>query len=197
MPPKYSYVPEADVGYRGTQNALKRWLDRQKQSREQFAAAEQPLLQAATAFQPGGTYGRGQQTLLREEARRAGAEATAAQVASGMSSGSLATGTKLRTERDLATGLAGVEDQRTAFLNQILSQLSGLRGTQAQTTAATVDPTFAPTMGYLSSRFGQVAGLNQAAGAGGSTYGQYRPLPTLAGRGSVSATRPTYSTPRY
>ena len=163
---KYSYVGgESDLGQTATQNALQRWLSQQKRSRTQFTAAEQPLQQSVQMFQPGGGYGRGQETLLRDEARRAGAEATTQQVASGMSSGSLATGTKLRTERDLATGLAGVQDTRTQFLNQALSNLSGLRGQQAGLTAQVNDPTYAPYMGYLSNRFGQVAGLNQAAGA--------------------------------
>ncbi len=186
---KYSYQPQADVGYRVSQNSLRRWLDQQKRSRKQFTTAEQPLRQSVEMFQPGGGYGQGQAALFRDEARRAGAEATSQQVASGMSSGSLATGTKMRTERDLATGLAGVEDVRTQFLNQALTNLSGLRGTQAQTTAATVDPTLSPTLGYLSSRYGQVAGLNQAAGVGGSSYGRRRPLPTLAGRRNAPATR--------
>lgn len=174
-----------------SRNALSRWLQRQKQSKEQFSAAEQPLQQAVTSFQPGGGYGRGQRTLLRDEARRAGAEATASQVASGMSSGSLATGTKLRTERDLATGLAGVEDQRTAFLNQALSQLSGLRGQQASITAQTSDPTFAPYLDYISRTLAlQEQGAQRVMGAnaakGSSSNGNYglqgtfynRPQPT-------------------
>jgi hypothetical protein len=90
-------------------------------------------------------------------------------VASGMSSGSLATGTKLRTERDLATSLAGVEDVRTQFLNQALTNLSGLQGQQAGLTAQISDPVFAPYLSYLASREGQVAGLNVAAGAGQRT----------------------------
>jgi len=161
---KYSYQPQADVTAKTYQSALQRWLDRQKQAQAQFSAAEQPLQQAATMFAPGGSYGAGQRAILEENARQAAAEAASNQVASGMSSGSLATSTGLRVKRDLAQSLAGVEDQRTQFLTQILSALSGLRGTQAQTTAATVDPTLAPMLGYLSSRFGQVAGLNQSTG---------------------------------
>jgi hypothetical protein len=176
--PRYSYEPQSDIGFKTAQTGLSKWLERQRQSREQFTSAEAPLRKAVTSFQPGGGYGRGQKTLLREKARQAGAEATAQQVASGMSSGSLATGTGLRIKRDLATAEAGVEDQRVAFLNQVLSQMSGLRGQQASITAQTADPTLAPMLGYLSSRFGQVAGMNTGAGP---TYGQRRPLPTLAG----------------
>jgi len=141
---------EETPGGRLSQNALQRWLNQQKTSRAQFSAAEQPLQQSVQMFQPGGGYGQGQQTLLRDEARRAQAEATTQQVASGMSSGSLATGTKLRTERDLATGLAGVEDTRTQFLNQALGNLSGLRGQQAGLTAQVNDPTYAPYLDYIS-----------------------------------------------
>jgi hypothetical protein len=188
---KYSYRPTADVaGYGATQSALTRWLERQKRSRAQFSAAEQPLQQSVQMFQPGGGYGRGQETLLRGEARRAQAEATSQQVASGMSSGSLATGTRMRTERDLAAGLTGVEDVRTQFLNQALSNLSGLRGQQAGITAQTADPTFAPTMGYLSSRFGQVGQLNQAMMGAGSRVAAAN---IQAGNKPVPRARPTAS----
>lgn len=172
----YSYQPQADVFGRGTyQSALRRWLENQKRSREQFTAAQAPLQTAVNMFQPGGTYGESQRMLLRDQARQAGAEATARQVASGMSSGSLATSTGLRVKRDLAQGLAGVEDQRTQFLNAALAALSGIRGQQAAITAQTTDPTYAPYLGYLSSRFGQVAGLNQAASSRGTTGGYKRP----------------------
>jgi len=182
----YSYRPEYDVQGRSVaQNALQRWLDQQKRSRAQFTAAEQPLRQSVEMFQPGGGYGRGQATLLREEARRAQAEATAQQVASGMSSGSLATGTKLRTERDLATGLAGVEDVRTQFLQQALAALSGLRGQQAGITAQTSDPVFAPYLDYLASRHGQVSGLNQQAVASGAR--SYSVPKTVGGLSRVTA----------
>lgn len=191
---KYSYQPQADVGFGTTQNALAQWLDQQKRSREQFTAAAQPLQQAAQMFQPGGSYGQGQQTLLREQARQAQAQATTRQVASGMSSGSLATGTRLRSERDLATGLAGVEDVRTQFLNQALQALSGLRAGQAQTTAQVSDPTFAPTMGYLASRFGQVGQLNQAAGAGRRRPST--PLPSFR-TARLSPTAPTSAIPGF
>ena len=130
-------------------SSLSRWLKQQKQAQAQFTAAAEPLRESIAMFQPGGGYGRGQELLLREEARKAGAEATASQVASGMSSGSLATGTGLRIKRDLATGLAGVEDVRTQFLNQVRALLSNLLGTQAQTTAGVTDPSYAPYMSGL------------------------------------------------
>lgn len=141
--------PGSGYGSLAAQNALARWLDQQKRARKQFSAAEQPLQQSVQMFQPGGGYGRGQAMLFRDEARRAGAEATSQQVASGMSSGSLSTGTGLRIKRDMATSLAGVEDVRTQFLNQALSNLSGLRGQQAGLTAQVNDPTYAPYMGYM------------------------------------------------
>jgi len=160
--PAYGYRPRSDVtGYGATQNALTRWLNQQKQVQEQFSAAQKPLQQAVQMFQPGGGYGQGQTTLLRDEARRAGAEATASQVASGMSSGSLATGTGLRIKKDLATSLAGVEDQRTQFLAQALQMLSGARQGQAQTTAAAQDPIYDTYMNYLASRHGQTGQLSQ------------------------------------
>jgi hypothetical protein len=185
----FSYQAAADVPGRSTaQNALQRWLDQQKRSRRQFTAAEQPLRQSVEMFQPGGGYGRGQTALLRDEARRAQAEATAQQVASGMSSGSLATGTKLRTERDLATSLAGVEDVRTQFLTQALANLSGLRGQQAGLTAQINDPIAVPYLNYLASRTGQVAELNrQAMSSGQQAASRPRSVGSL-GQSRVSVT---------
>ena len=144
-----AYNPLQSYGRSVAQSALQRWLGTQRQARGMFAGAEQPLQESVQMFQRGGGYGRGQATLLRGEARRAQAEALSSQVATGMSSGSLATGTGLRVERDLAQGLAGVEDVRTQFLAQALQSLSGLRGQRAQTLATTQDPVYAPYMSYL------------------------------------------------
>jgi len=184
-------VPFGDPGYLGGggstsathSSALRRWLDQQNEARTQFGAATKPLQESVAMFQPGGGYGRGQELLLRDEARRSKAEATTQQVASGMSSGSLATGTKLRVDRDLATGLAGVEDVRTQFLNQALQMLSNLLGTQAQTTAGTVDPTYAPYMGAQSAS--NVAGAQGAAGLA-RTVAARPPTPSIFGQPRAS-----------
>jgi hypothetical protein len=156
-----SYNPAKDYGVNLGQQALERWLDQQKTATKQFGVAQQPLQQAVQSFQPGGGYGQGQIALLEDEAKRAQAEALAKQVASGMSSGSLATSTGLRVKSDLAKAKLGVEDTRTQFLNQALQALAGLRGTQAQTTASLVDPTLSSTLGYLGQRQGQIMGFNQ------------------------------------
>jgi hypothetical protein len=161
---QYGYNPEYDVIGMGTYtSAVQRWLNQQKTAGAQFTAAQQPLQQSVQMFQPGGGYGAGQSALLQEQARQAQAQALSEQVASGMSSGSLATGTGLRVKRDLATGLKGVEDTRTQFLAQALQALSSLRGTQAQVTAAATEPSYAPFYEYLGQRYGQVSGLNEAA----------------------------------
>ena len=159
-----SYRPSRDIVGTGTyQNTLARWLGRQKQARGMFGQAEQPLRESVQMFQPGGGYGAGQKGLLQEQARQAQAEALSTQVSTGMSSGSLATGTGLRVKRDLAQGLAGVEDTRTQFLTQALQSLSGLRGQRAQTLATTQDPTYAPYMSYIGQRHGQAAGIQASA----------------------------------
>jgi len=122
--------------------ALNRWLQQQQTSRQQYQSAADPLQQSVQAFQPGGSYGAGQIATLEDESRRAQAAATSQQVASGMSSGSLATSTGLRISSDLAKAKLGVDDTRTQFLAQAQGALSGLRGQQAGQTAATVDPFF-------------------------------------------------------
>lgn len=157
----YTFSRPSGSGAGVYKSALSRWLEQQKQSQGQFATAEQPLQQAVQMFQKGGGYGEGQRMLLRDEAKKALAETTASQVASGMSSGSLASSTALRTKSDLAKNLAGVEDVRTQFLTQALQALSGLRGTQAQTTATVSDPTYAPYMSYVSGK--ETTAAQQAA----------------------------------
>jgi len=156
----FNYNPKGGYGEGVAQNALNRWLSTQKQAKGMFGSAEQPLQQNVQMFQPGGGYGQGQAQLLQDQARQAQAEALSSQVASGMSSGSLATGTGLRVKKDLAQGLAGVEDTRTQFLAQALQSLSGLRGQRAQTLAQTQDPVYAPYLSYLG---GQDAQASQQA----------------------------------
>lgn len=157
---QFSYNPRQSYGRGVAQSALSRWLGTQREARGMFAGAEQPLQRSVQMFQRGGGYGRGQAQLLQTQARQAQAEALSSQVATGMSSGSLATGTGLRVKRDLAQGLAGVEDVRTQFLTQALQSLSGLRGQRAQTLAQTQDPVYAPYMSYLG---GQEAQASQQA----------------------------------
>lgn len=157
---KFSYNPRGGYGEGVAQNALTRWMNTQKQARGMFGSAEQPLQQAVQMFQPGGGYGQGQAQLLQEQARQSQAEALSSQVATGMSSGSLATGTGLRVKRDLAQGLAGVEDTRTQFLAQALQSLSGLRSQRAQTLSTVSDPIAAPYLSYLG---GQEARASQEA----------------------------------
>lgn len=146
---RFSYNPAQGYGANVAQTSLTRWLNQQREAKQKFAAAETPLQEAVQMFQPGGGYGQGQRNLLQDQARQALAESLTSQVASGMSSGSLATSTALRTKSDLAKNLAGVEDVRTQFLNQALQALSGARSTQAQTLANITDPVTAPYLSYL------------------------------------------------
>lgn len=157
----FSYKPGTGSGDIAHRDALSRWLSRQRTATQKFASAEKPLREAVNMFQVGGGYGEGQRALLQDQAKQALAEAMTNQVASGMSSGSLATSTALRTKSDLAKNLAGVEDTRTQFLTQALQALSGLRGTEAQTIANLVDPTYAPYMSYVSGA--NAAAAQQAA----------------------------------
>ncbi len=145
----FGYAPRKSYGEGVAQQALTRWLNTQKEAKGMFMGAEKPLQESVQMFQPGGGYGQGQAQLLQDQARQAQAEALSSQVATGMSSGSLATSTGLRVKKDLAQGLAGVEDTRTQFLTQALQSLSGLRGQRAQTLSATSDPVFAPYLSYL------------------------------------------------
>jgi hypothetical protein len=205
---RYTATPASQTtGGQVYTNALARWLAQQKTAQKQFttaqeplreaaqmfqkggsyqqevAAAQEPLREAVQMFQKGGSYGAGQRAILEQQTKEAQAQALASQVASGMSSGSLASSTAMRAKSDLAAGLLGVEDTRTEFLNralqalsgslsgaastrtqslnQALQALSGLQSTQAQTTAATVDPTYNTYMSYLNALANRQAQMAQ------------------------------------
>ncbi len=143
--------------------ALGRWLARQNQSRQTFNQAAQPLQQNIQAFQPGGSFGAGQIATLEDEARRAGALATSQQVASGMSSGSLATSTGLRISSDLTKAKLGVEDTRMQFLARARESLAGLRGQEASQVGATSDPFFSTFQSSKATARGQdISAFNTA-----------------------------------
>ena len=195
---RISYMPSRDIVGKGVyQNTLARWLGRQKQATGMFGQAEQPLRESVQMFQPGGGYGAGQKGLLQEQARQAQAEVLSSQVATGMSSGSLATGTGLRVKRDLAQGLAGVEDVRTQFLTQALQSLSGLRGRRAETLATTQDPTYAPYMGYIGQRHGQVAAQNAPIRRQRKSLSQFMSEFDVRNRPRTPSSGGAYSTMRF
>ena len=121
-------------------SALNRWLAQQAESKKAYKTAEQPLSETVQMFQKGGGYGAGQISMIEDEARRAKAQALADQVASGMSSGSLATSTGLRVASDASKAKLNVEDTRTQFLAQALQALSGIKAQYAQQAGSVYDP---------------------------------------------------------
>ncbi len=155
--------PQATTPAQDYNTALGRWLNRQQQARGLYAGAAAPLQANVEAFQPGGSFGAGQIATLEDEARKAGALATSQQVASGMSSGSLATSTGLRISSDLAKAKLGVDDTRTQFLTQARQSLAGIRGQEASQVAATSDPFFSTFQGAQTAQRGQTLGAVSAA----------------------------------
>ncbi len=134
---------------------------------EQFDQALSPLRQAVNMFQVGGGYGKGQRGMVEEQSKQTLAGMNLSNVRSGMSSGSMASGNKARVGKDRTTAFANIEDQRVGFLNQMLSMLSQMMGTRAQTTSSRTNP-------FLNSYMGNMAATGQATprtfsiGAGGS-----------------------------
>jgi hypothetical protein len=170
-------------------SALNRWLQQQKQSAGIFKTAESPLLEAKNLFAPGGGYGAGQTALIEDEARRAQAEALANQVATGMSSGSLATSTGLRVKSDMTKAKLGVEDTRTQFLADILSKLSGLRGAYAGQVSAAQGPEYGPVAGALANIYGsQIGGESNFWNAVSGNMGRSTPAKKITEEPWESAT---------
>jgi len=112
--------------------ALDRWLEEQQQAQSQWQQAADTISELVNLFQPGGGYGRGQLATIERQGRRARASALADQVATGMSSGSLATATGLRVNRDVTQAALGVQDQRTQFLSRALETMANLQSQYGQ-----------------------------------------------------------------
>jgi hypothetical protein len=93
-----------------------------------FNPAKNTLEEMIKLFRQGGGYGAGQNAIIDAQANQAQAKAASDAVASGMSSGSLATSTGTRIASDTAKAKLGVEDTRTNFLAQAMQALSSLYG---------------------------------------------------------------------
>ena len=187
-------APSKTAGGQVYAGSLARWLAQQKAAQEQFSAAQAPLQESVQMFQPGGGYGAGQKALLEDQAKQAQAQALASQVASGMSSGSLASSTGLRVQNDLSKNLLGVEDTRTQFLNQALQSLSGARQTQAQTTATAVDPTYNAYMSYLNNLMQVQSQEAQSVRQGNLALALNKQEPTYSQQSIAKWNQPKYNT---
>lgn len=139
--------------------ALSRWLGRQKQMTTEFGLAEQPLLETKALYAKGGEYGAGQRGIAEEQFRKSRAEALHNLVASGMSSGSLATGINIAARGGLEQAYRNIEDIRTERYSDALSRLSTLRAGLGQLYGTVQEPSYAPAAGAFTSIYGADVGL--------------------------------------
>lgn len=112
--------------------ALDNWLAQQQEAQGQWQQSAGTIAELANMYQPGGSYGKGQLSIIESQARKNRAMALSEQVASGMSSGSLATSTGLRVGRDVTQASLGVQDTRQQFLNRALELMSNLQSQYGQ-----------------------------------------------------------------
>jgi hypothetical protein len=91
-----------------------------------FNSSKNALEEMVKLFRQGGGYGAGQNAIIDEQANQTQAKAASDAVASGMSSGSLATSTGARIASDTAKAKLGVEDTRTNMLAQAMQALSNM-----------------------------------------------------------------------
>jgi len=126
-------------------------------------AAQAPIAteygEVADIYRTGGEYGAGAKANVRETAAQNYAASAAAQAATGMSSGSLATGTRARYSRDVTEGIQGVEDIRYQQLGSALQAVAqakearGIRIGQAfSQTAQMVSGFQEPTTGQFANQ---------------------------------------------
>lgn len=141
------------------QDALRRWLERQRQMKEQFGLAERPIQEELRLYAPGGGYGAGQRGIAEEQMRTGRAEALHRLVATGMSSGSLATGVQMQTRRGLEQAYRGIEDVRTERYGGALGRLASLRAGLAQMYGTAEEPSYAPAAGIYAGIYGTDVGF--------------------------------------
>lgn len=141
--------------------ALRRWLDRQRQMKEQFGLAERPIQEELRLYAPGGGYGAGQRGIAEEQMRTGRAEALHRLVTTGMSSGSLATGVQMQARRGLEQAYRGIEDVRTERYSGALGRLASLRAGLAQMYGTAEEPSYAPAAGIYAGIYGADIGLTE------------------------------------
>lgn len=150
--------------------ALRRWLDRQRQMTQQFGRAEEPIREELQLYAPGGGYGAGQRGIAEEQMKTGRAEALHRLVATGMSSGSLATGVQIQARRGLEQAYRGIEDVRTERYGGALGRLASLRAGLGQLYGTIEEPSYAPAVGAYTSMYGADIGLaGQQLGQWGET----------------------------
>lgn len=124
------------------QDAYKKMIEEMQGAKEAAAVLPTEYTSIAEMFKAGGTYGAGQRAILEEQLKKGVALEQAALVASGMSSGTLASAVKGRYARGLATGYQQIEDIRTEKLASALGAVAaakearGVRLTGAYQTTA-------------------------------------------------------------
>jgi uncharacterized protein (DUF1800 family) len=102
---------------------------------DEYNSAAQKLDELLKLYAPGGDYGAGQYATIESEAKKTGAESMAADVASGMSSGTGVAGLRARLNKDVTTAKLGVEDVRTDRYGNALTGYAGLKASAAGTMA--------------------------------------------------------------
>ncbi len=85
------------------------------------------LTQTADMYAAGGSYGAGQRDILRRNLKASSAQEQAANVSSGMSSGSAASATRSRYGKSLASGEMQIEDTRTDKLSTALQAVAAAK----------------------------------------------------------------------
>lgn len=150
------------------ESALERSLGRYKSMMDELkgmkAAAGAEIApefqEAVELYRPGGAYGAGAISRIREEQRKGVAGTLSQLVSSGMSSGALAAGVRAKYGREAQRGIQEVEDVRYERLGQALQAVAlarearGLRTTQAYQTAAGLTSAFQePSVSQYSSPY--------------------------------------------
>lgn len=136
------------------ESTLARWLNRQQQMGEQFGRAETPLQELKSYYAPGGGYGAGQQEIIEEEGRKTLAQGLHNLVATGMSSGSLATGLRAQVGRGITRGKIAIEESRAKQFAETLTGLSRLRAGFGQLLGTAQEPSYAPVVGAVTGIYG-------------------------------------------
>jgi len=123
-----AYVSQSARYEVGLARSLSRYKSMMDDMQQAKAEAQKPVAaefgEVADIYKTGGEYGVGAKENIRDIAAQNLAKSSAANVATGMSSGSMATATRARYSRDVSKGIQEVEDVRYERLGSALQAVA-------------------------------------------------------------------------
>jgi hypothetical protein len=155
-----------DSAYSGS---LRRYADASRQALDKLSQAESGYGAMIPSYAPGGSYGAGQKSIVRQNAAGALSQYQVGAIGAGMSSSTNAAGMAARIKRDATQAELGIEDTREDRYAAVVKGLADLRlsaGGIAGSLAAN-EPSYAPYVSTVANIYGMETGAATSRYAAG------------------------------